>query len=290
MDSPSPSPQTPTSTLPDWIPGREIDTRGRKKVILASGIMSRTGEALRQLDGFARYLKTNFGFVDGDFLEVSYHSERDAVGWRPAPFDLTHSEAGLDVAALQAAISLSWYGGLLPDDTEYHLVGYSLGGVVLFEAVGGLLESDSRRWRGRLCSLTTLSAPLFGSDLGLEGDLLAALGFDVLLPPGEAVRELVRRGSSRAHRDGVLRQARRMEELGVRLLTLADVRDVVVTPEDAVIAPPSERDRFVLDGPRVPFGEPGNDPFGHGPLLRNTLAWVRMAKAIGHQEARALHE
>jgi hypothetical protein len=282
-----PESASPPTTVPDWLPGRLIDTRGRKKVVLASGMVSRSGEALRQLDGFARYLKNNFGFVDGDFLEVSYHSERETSGWRPAPYDSRHCEASLGEGALQTAISLSWYRGLLPDDTEYHLIGYSLGGVLLFEAVGGLLDTDAARWAGRLRSLTTLSAPLFGSDLGIEGDLLAALGFDVLLPPGEAVSELVRRGGSVAHRQAVEGQARRLRDHGVQLLTLADVRDVVVTPDDAVIAPPGERDHFVLDGPRVPAAEPGRNPLGHGPVLWNTLAWVRMAKLIGQQDRRA---
>ena len=39
--------------------------------------------------------------------------------------------------------------------------------------------------------MTTLSAPLFGTDLGVEGDLLRLLGFETLLPSGatEHLRE-----------------------------------------------------------------------------------------------------
>jgi hypothetical protein len=42
--------------------------------------------------------------------------------------------------------------------------------------------------------------------------------------------------------------------------------------------------RHVLSGPRVPGGSTG---LGHGPILSNTLAWVRMANLIGAQERRA---
>lgn len=279
--------------IDDWMPGRRVSTRGRKKLVFATGVMSRSGEALRQFGGFARYLENNFGYSgDGsgalgtDFLEVGYHSRAVAGAWQPAPYEAHHSQVGLNQATVQVVRGLDWYRARLPDDTRYHLVGYSLGGVTLFEAAARLLETEPARWQGRLGSLITLSAPLFGADLGVEGDLLGMLGFGVLMPQGEAVRELIARGRSPAHRSDVERRATRLRAAGVQLLTLADADDVVVTPEDAIIAPPSERDWHVLAGPRVPLGDPGNNPFGHGPLLRNTLAWVRMARLIGPQEPR----
>ena len=63
----------------------------------------------------------------------------------------------------------------------------------------------------------------------------------------------------------------------------------MVTPADAVIAPLHERDWYVLSSQNVGalFGGSGvGVPLGHGPLLDNTLAWVRMAKMIGPQEPR----
>jgi pimeloyl-ACP methyl ester carboxylesterase len=277
--------------LEDWLPGRRISLRGRKKVVFATGVMSRSGEALRQFGGFSRYLENNFGYsgggpTGGDFLEVSYDSVPVGGGWRPAPYEPRHCEVTLTQAVDQVGRSLGWYRARLPDDTSYHLIGYSLGGVAIFEAAVRLLETEPGRWQGRLGSLITLSAPLFGADLGPEGDLLGVLGFGVLVPGGQAVRELIARGRNPAHRAEVERRAARLRAAGVRLLTLADAEDVVVTPEDAIIAAPSERERYVLAGPRVPLGEPGNTPFGHGPLLRNTLAWVRMARLIGAQEPR----
>ena len=274
------------NSVADWLPGRRISLAGRKKLILASGITSRSGEAFRQLGGFTRYLQSNFGYVQGDFLEVSYNSEPSGSGWRPAPYDSRHCAVSLTQGTTQVLRTLRWYRDLLPEDTEYHFIGYSLGGLTLFGAAVILVDREPDRWRGRLRSVSTLSAPLYGSDLGLEGELLGALGLGMLLPPGEAVRELLARGGDPSSREEVAAQAARLRAFGVRLLTLADSDDVVVTPEDAIIAPPDERDQYVLSGPRVPAGQLGTNPFGHGPLLRNTLAWVRMARLIGAQETR----
>lgn len=274
------------AVLRDWQLGRQIDTGGRKKIVLASGIMSRSGEAIRQLGGFTRYLQGSFGFVEGDFVETSYHSEAVGGTWRPAPYEPRHLEVSLTEGIGQVTRSLRWYRALLPDDTRYHLIGYSLGGVALFEAAANLVEGEPDRWRGRLGSVITLSAPLYGADLGVEGDLLGAFGLGTLLPRGRAVAEIIARGRDPAHRARVERQAAGLRGSGVQVLTLADPEDVVVTPDDAVIAPPAERERYVVSGPRVPLGEVGTNPLGHGPLLRNTLAWVRMARLIGPQEPR----
>ncbi len=275
--------------LEDWQSGRRLNTSGRNKVALAAGMLSRSGEALERFDGFIRYLMTNHGYEAGDFLEISYNSTQDVEGWRPIPYDSVHCEAGLSDVTAHVGRGLRWYRARLPDDTHYHLIGYSLGGVALFEASAALLFGEPERWQGRIGSLTTLAAPLFGTDLGLEGDLLSALGFGTLLPSGIAARELVARGSDPLHRASVERIAARLRAQGVNLLTLADAQDVVVTPSDAVIAPPHERDWHVLSSQRQASlfgGGTVGVPLGHGPLLTNTLAWVRMAKAIGPQEPR----
>jgi hypothetical protein len=276
--------------LEDWQTGRRLNTRGRNKIVLAAGMLSRSGEALDRFDGFIRYLITNHGYDVGDFLELSYNSVQDVEGWRPIPYDSIHCEAGIADVTAHVGRGLRWYRSILPYDTRYHLIGYSLGGVTLFEASAALLFGEPERWQGRIGSLITLAAPLFGTDLGLEGDLLSALGFGSLLPTGVSVRELVARGSDPLHRASVERIAARLRAQGVNLLTLADAEDVVVTPADAVIAPLHERDWYVLSSQRqgTLFGGGGvRAPLGHGPLLTNTLAWVRMAKTIGPQEPRA---
>jgi hypothetical protein len=272
----------------DWQAGRRINTRGRNKIVLAAGMLSRSGESLDRFGGFMRYLATSYGYGPGDFLELSYNSMLDADGWRPIPYDSTHCEAGLADVTAHIGRGLRWYRAALPDDTRYHLIGYSLGGVTLFEAAGALLFGEPDRWQGRIGSIITLAAPLFGTDLGLEGDLLGALGFGSLLPSGVSVRELVARGSDPIHRARIERLADRLRSQGVNLLTLAAEDDIVVTPADAVIAPPRERAWHVLSNKNVvAFGGSGMGvPLGHGPLLDNTLAWVRMAKLIGPQEPR----
>ena len=272
--------------LDDWQVGRRLSLRGRNKVVLAAGMLSRSGEALNRFAGFIRYLMTNFGYDAGDFLEISYNSVEDTDGWRPAPYESAHCDVTLKDVTAHVGRGLRWYRGVLPDDTRYHLIGYSLGGVALFEAAGALLFGEPDRWQGKLASLITLAAPLFGTDLGLEGDLLESLGFGALLPGGQGVRELVARGRDPNHRASVERQAARLRALGVNLLTLADRSDVVVTPEDAIIAPPFERDRHIVSGPRAGWTGGAGVPLGHGPLLGDTLAWVRMAKVIGPQEPR----
>lgn len=72
----------------DWQPGRRISTHGRKKIVLAAGLLSRSGEALDRFGGFLRYLVTSHGFGPGDFLEASYQTRQDADGWRPVPYDV----------------------------------------------------------------------------------------------------------------------------------------------------------------------------------------------------------
>lgn len=278
-----------TAWVDDWQAGRRLNTRGRNKIVLAAGMLSRSGEALIRFGGFLRYLTTTQGYDAGDFLEVSYSSIQDVEGWRPIPYGSIDCEADISDVTAHVGRGLRWYRSVLPDDTRYHLIGYSLGGVALFEASGALLFGEPERWQGRIATVITLSAPLFGTDLGLEGDLLQALGFGVLLPSGESVQGLIRRGSDPIHRASVMRQAERLRSQGVNLLTLADSEDVVVTPADAVIAPLHERDWHVLSGRNVvAFGSSGAGvPLGHGPLLDNTLAWIRMAKLIGPQEPRS---
>jgi hypothetical protein len=271
----------------DWQAGRRLSTRGLNKIGFAAGMLSRSGEAIERFDGFIRYLMSSYGYEAGDFLEISYNSAQDANGWRPIPYDSTHCDVTLSDVTAQVGRSLRWYRSVLPDDTRYHLIGYSLGGVALFESSGALLFGEPDRWLGRLATLVTLSAPLFGTDLGLEGELLGALGFGALLPGGQGVRELVARGRDLRHRAAVERIAERLRSSGVNLLTLADPGDLVVTPEDAIVAPPSERDRFLVNGPRATWTGGIGVPLGHGPLLSDTLAWIRMAKLIGRQVPRA---
>lgn len=276
--------------LADWIDGRRIDLRGRKKLLRAAGVLSRTGDAARQLGGFSRYLERTRGFVPEDFLEVTYRGRLNGAEWVPCPYEATDCDVPLVQSTALVARQLRWYDTRLPADIELHLIGYSLGGVVLFGAAVALLTEEPARWRNRLRSLITLSSPHFGCDLGLEGEVLGLLGVGALFLPGDSVgRELCTLGGSAEHRARVEREARFLASQGIRLLTLADENDVVVTPDDAVITPPAARARYTFSSSRARIGGAYEDAvLGHGPLLDNPKAWAMMAEVIGPQEPRVL--
>lgn len=271
----------------DWTGARPIDLRGRKKVLLAAGLASKSGDAARQFASLARLLQREAGFSPGDLLEVTYRGRLAGESWTPLPYAAADCEASLDQVVQATARLLRWYAARLPADLEWHLVGYSLGGVAVFEAAAELLERDAPRWRGRIGSVVTLAAPLLGSDLGAEGDLLGIFGLGALVPGGAAGQELVARGRDPAHRARTFHQAELLRRHGVEVLTLADEYDVVVTPDEAVLAPPDQRHRYVYATSRALVGGPHEDNvFGHGPLLANPRALAQVAEAIGPQERR----
>jgi hypothetical protein len=276
-----------SDSVTDWLNSQSIDLRGRKKLLLAAGVMSRTGDAARHFRGFSRYLQREHGYSRGDFLEATYHGRGSGADWLPLAYEQTHCEAPLAESSANITRQLRWYDARLPIDQELHLLGYSLGGVLLFRAAAALVAEDRARWRARLGSVVTLASPLFGTDLGAEGDLLGLFGFNALILPGPVGHELVVLGRDPAHRARVEREADLIRGAGIQLLTLADEFDTVVTPEDAVIAPPAERDRFVLRSSRTLLGGTYADAvFGHGPLLENPQAWQLMVQVIGPQEPR----
>jgi hypothetical protein len=275
-----------SDNLADWITDQSIDLRGRKKLLRAAGALSRTGDAARYLGGFARYLQRRHGFVEGDLFELTYRGQLSGDDWTPIPYEAMDSQAPLSESTTQVVRQLRWYDARLPRDMELHAVGYSLGGVVLFRAAVALVTEDASRWCDRLRSLITLSSPHFGCDLGVEGDLLGLFGLGALLPGGAAGRELCALGSDPNHRAQIEREAQQLRGAGVQLLTLADENDVVVTPDDSVIAPPAERGRYVLSSGARLGGAHADALFGHGPLLDNPKAWSLMAEVIGPQEPR----
>jgi pimeloyl-ACP methyl ester carboxylesterase len=274
--------------LEDPVSGRPIDLRGRKKIVRAAGVLSKTGDAERQLLGFGRHLQRQHGYSGGDFLETTYRGRIAEGAWEPAPYEPVDAEAPLTTSTAVVIRQLRWYDVRLPDDLELHLVGYSLGGVVLFRAAVALLDEHRTHWATRIRSIVTLSSPLFGADLGPEGDLLNLLGLDTLFLPGGVVgRELCALGRDPAHRAQVENEAARLRRAGLQLLTLGDANDTVVTPEDSVIAPPDQRGRYIFSSSRAQQGGVYAEAvLGHGPLLENPRAWALMAETIGPQEPR----
>jgi hypothetical protein len=159
--------------------------------------------------------------------------------------------------------------------------------VTLFEAAAELLEQEAAHWRGKIRSVITFSAPLLGSDLGEEGSFFGLFSLDALVPGGAVGRELLARWRDPGHQPQTLRRADFLRSQGVKLLTLADEYDVVVTPKEAVLAPPSERDRYVFTTSRALVGgRHADNVLGHGPLLSNHRALELAARTIGPQERR----
>jgi hypothetical protein len=271
------------SLVEDWRDGRLIGVRGRRKLVLASGLGSRPGDATRRLDGFIRYIGGR-GIARDDVLEVSYRVEDSALGTRPIPYDPADCDAALGISRRNVVATLDWYRRRLPSDTVFHLVGFSLGGALLFEAATELLTNDSRAWNGAIGSIATFSAPLLGTDLGDEGDLLGTLGIPMPSPGGAAARELIARGRDQGFKARVERHATELRRKGVHLVTLADPDDAIVTPDDAIVAPEGSRDDLIIRADRRGSMKHLGELFGHGTILENPRAWVLAARGIHPQE------
>jgi pimeloyl-ACP methyl ester carboxylesterase len=201
-----------------------------------------------------------------DQVEASYRAGPD--GDR-LPYDMSDTSAPLaaSVAAVQAILGRQrrdlGLGGRL------HLLGWSLGGAVLFEAAAELVERDGV-WRDAFASIVTLSSPLNGCDV----DGVSALGD---IAAGPAGRELCERGSDPLHRQRTGARAIRLRSLGVRLLTLGAAEDAVVTPADSIV-PYDER---YMMRPRARLGADfGERRLGHGAILNDPAAWKLVLDAV----------
>ncbi|MGH2461785.1 MAG: hypothetical protein ACRDIY_23265 [Chloroflexota bacterium] len=239
------------------------------KVVCLTGAGSRSGHAWEVLDGVVRYLSVAGGYDRSDFVEASY---RVGQGGEPLPYDEEDSTVPLAVATGMVARGLEWIrrdGG-----ARLHLLGWSLGGVVLFDAAAMLIAADAS-WARDLGAIVTLSSPLLGSDV--DGiDLFGALA------AGPAGSDLARRAADESERARVRRDAARLRAAGVRLVTLAAEDDVVVTPADALLPGEGpEGSAFVLH-PRRRLGAPYLESvLGHGALPRDPLCWQRVLAALG---------
>jgi hypothetical protein len=241
----------------------------RQRLVYLAGAQSRTGDGRRLLAGLLHYLGAQVGLDDQ--VEASYRAGPDGAG---LPYDTGDTSAPLarSVVAVQAILGRQrrdlGLGGRL------HLLGWSLGGAVLFEAAAELVERDGA-WRDAFASIVTLSSPLNGCDV----DGISALGD---LAAGVAGRELCERGSDPLHRQRTGARALRLRSLGVRLLTLGAAEDAVVTPGDSVV-PYDER--YVLR-PKPRLGADFNEArLGHGAILNDPTAWKLILDAVSPSNA-----
>lgn len=244
----------------------------RSRVVCLAGAGSRSGRVWELFDGIVRYLGVAGGYQRSDFVEASYRVNELGA---PIPYAAEDSTRPLAQATAAVARSLEWIRRESP--ARLHLLGWSLGGVVLFDAVAALLSADPT-WAVDLGAVVTLASPLLGADL----DGIALFGE---LAAGPVGADLARRAADEAEKARVRRDAQRLRARGVRVVTLAAEDDAVVTPEDALLpADGPDPSAFVLKPRRRPNAPPGESMLGHWELPYDPLCWQRVLAALGPAE------
>jgi pimeloyl-ACP methyl ester carboxylesterase len=241
-------------------------------VVCLAGAGSQSGRAVEVLDGVVRYLIVAGGYVRDDFVESSYHTTPEGL---PLPYDATHSTDTLDSAVIAVARHLRWLRR--HEKRRLHLLGWSLGGVVLFEAAVATIDADPS-WADAFGAIVTLASPLLGSDL--DGiDLIGSAA------AGVVGAELTQRAADDAEKHRIRQDAERLREAGIRLVTIASEDDAVVTPEDALLpAVGSEPSAFILRPRRRPNAPYLESILGHGALPHDPTCWRHVLNALGPAE------
>ncbi|MBX5492437.1 MAG: hypothetical protein IRZ14_14890 [Chloroflexi bacterium] len=252
----------------------------RKGVVLAAGINSRSGDTHRLFAGLRYYFQTEGRFVAGDFVEATYAGQYAGGRWTgPAPYDLRAFEYPLATLIARCADWLAWLPRARPWVGEWHLVGYSLGGLLLLEAVTRLRHRAPDPWEGRLHSLTTLSSPLNGCNLGGFGWLADLFG------PGRVGPEVVRLGEDPRHRWRIANDVAHLRARGVRVTTLVQADDAVIQPEDGVVGPITPD--LIVETTAPPEDSLVARHLGHGRIVHEPRVWARLLAIIGPQPAGA---
>lgn len=241
-------------------------------VICLAGAGSRSGRPLEVLSSVLTYLTVAGGYAREDFVEASYRVGDNGV---PLPYSEIDSTASLADVASQVARCLQWFRH--QHHRPLYLLGWSLGGVALFEALAGLLDFDPA-WARAAPALVTLASPLLGSDL----DGIEALG---AVAAGDVGADLTRRAADEIEKRRVRRDAARLRAAGVRLVTLAAEDDAIVTPEDALLpAPGPNPAAFILRPRRRPGATYLESVLGHGALPHDPACWRHVLAALGPAE------
>ena len=241
-------------------------------IVCLGGAGSRAGQIWDILGDVRRYLIAAGGYHRSDFVEVSY---RVAPDGSPLPYQEEDSLMSLAQAEDNVRRTLDWLRRRSAG--KLHLLGWSLGGAVLFDAAASLVTRDAR-WAGALGSIVTIASPVLGSDL--DGiDLLGALA------AGPAGAELTRRAADDVEKKRIRAAAARLRSLGVRLVTLAAEDDAVVTPEDALLPSDGAEPFAYILRPRRRLGVSYVETIlGHGALPHDPMCWQRVFAALGPAE------
>jgi len=244
------------------------------KVVCLAGAGSQAGRGFDVFQGIVSYLVHAGGYQRGDFLEASYRIASDG---EPLPYTTEDSTRPLATTTLAVARSLIWYRQQSSD--RLHLLGWSLGGVLLFDAAAELCRLD-RAWANVIGSIVTIASPLLGCDVdGVDflGDLAA----------GPAGAELARRAADDAAKQQVRDAAARLRRAGIRVVTLAAADDAVVTPEDALLpADAPEPSAFILHPRPRPGASYMETILGHSGLPYDPTCWQRVLDALGPAQRR----
>jgi hypothetical protein len=238
-------------------------------VVYLAGASSATGQAESIFRDLISYLVVAGDYVRDDFVEASYRVAPDGA---PLPYTPDDSVAPLVASTATIARYLEWQRRQTA--RRLCLLGWSLGGVLFFDALAALLRADPT-WSDSVRALVTLASPLLGSDVdGL--DLLGGLA------AGAAGADLARRAADSAEQQRVRDDAAHLRQSGIRLVTLAAAEDAIVTPADALL--PSlgpTPDAFVLQ-PRRRVGASYLDGvLGHNALPHDPVCWRQVFDALG---------
>ena len=295
--------------IPDWRPGHQIDPTTRKKVLFAHGLGSFTGATT-----FAPIEQEliELGFGPDDFLETT---PRVSDGM-PRAYDLTDLRGPLRESITGVRECLSWYLSRLPADQELHLIGYSLGGVLLVRATADLLEHSPDLPAGRIRSLITLNAPLAGLPADAPGIVGTLVSAGRWLPDAERLLDPVIRDLLEEGRDPLAAIRRDAEFIslvaaGIGVTVIGSLDDQIVAParvspdlpglerveivNETVIRPSLQVDRLLGRLWRVSqergLPVPGLDRagaasfwFGHSPILSDPAALLAVWQQVGRQE------
>jgi pimeloyl-ACP methyl ester carboxylesterase len=242
-------------------------------VVCMSGAGSKSGRPFEVFDGVIRYLRIAGGYTQEDFLEGSYNVAADGA---PLPYDDSHSTSSLDVVISNVARFVWWARHRYI--RRMHLLGWSMGGVALFEAARMLLDSDPS-WANSIISIVTVASPLLGCDVD---------GIDLLgeLAAGSVGADLCRRAADEAEKRRVRFDASRLRAAGIRIVTIASEDDAVVTPEDALLPAvgPDPSAYILRPRRRANASSYVESVLGHGALPYDPALWRQVLAAVGPAE------
>jgi hypothetical protein len=248
----------------------------RKLIVLAAGVGTRSGDTHRVFAGFRSFMQREPGFAPHDFVEATYAGRHEAGRWvGPAEYDLSAFDAPLPTTIANTTEALLHEAGRRPPSTEWHLVGFSFGGLVLLEAAILLQRRAPEVWGRGLRTITTLSSPLNGISLG-EWRWLGEL-----FGPGMVSAELARLGDDPGHRWRLEAAVERLRAAGVTVTTLAEADDAIVLPKNAIVG--SVVPALVVQSSSSADASPVARHLGHGRIVNDPFVWERLLTLIGPQ-------